>query len=192
MKPSLWREHVLPFSLTLGLLAAATLAGDYVLHRFNLVWVGRYLGIPGTLLIIGSLVYSLRKRKYISSGQPKTLLKWHEFSAWLGSLMVLLHAGIHFNAILPWLATAAMAVNVVSGMVGKVLLERSRRHVQGEREQFQLRGLSKPEVEQAVFWDAVTVDAMTQWRRVHIPIFIAFAALALGHIFSVFLFWGWV
>jgi hypothetical protein len=73
-----------------------------------------------------------------------------------------------------------------------VLLERSRRHVQGEREQFQLRGLSKPEVEQAVFWDAVTVDAMTQWRRVHIPIFIAFAALALGHIFSVFLFWGWV
>jgi hypothetical protein len=192
MQPSLWREHVLPFSLTLGLLAAATLAGDYVLHRLNLVWVGRYLGIPGTLLIIGSLVYSLRKRRHITVGNPKTLLKWHEFSAWLGSLMVLLHAGVHFNAILPWLATAAMAVNVVSGMVGKVLLERSRRHVQGEREQFQLRGLSRPEVEQAVFWDAVTVDAMTQWRRVHIPIFIAFAALALGHIFSVFLFWGWV
>jgi hypothetical protein len=191
MKPSLWREHVLPFGLILGLLATATLAGDYALHRLNLVWVGRYLGIPGTLLIIGSLVYSLRKRKHIQSGNPKTLLKWHEFGAWLGSLMVLLHAGIHFNAILPWLATAAMAVNVVSGMVGKVLLERARRHVQGEREHFQLRGLSRPEVEQAVFWDAVTVDAMTQWRRVHIPIFIAFSALALGHIFSVFLFWGW-
>ena len=86
MNRSLWRQHVLPFTLLLGLLAAATLAGDYVLHRLNLVWVGRYLGIPGTLLIIGSLVYSLRKRKYISSGQPKSLLKWHEFSAWLGSL----------------------------------------------------------------------------------------------------------
>ena len=36
------------------------------------------------------------------------------------------------------------------------------------------------QVEQAVFWDAVTLDAMTQWRRVHIPIFIAFAVLALG------------
>jgi hypothetical protein len=44
--------------------------------------------------------------------------------------MVLIHAGIHFNALLPWLATVAMAVNVVSGMVGKLLLERSRRHVQ--------------------------------------------------------------
>jgi len=192
MKISLWRQHVLPFTLLLGLLAAATLAGDYVLHRLNLVWVGRYMGIPGTLLIMGSLYYSLRKRKYVTAGDPQTLLKMHEFSAWLGSLMVLIHAGVHFNAILPWLATVAMGVNVVSGMVGKMLLSRSRRHVQSERERFQLRGLSRPEVEQAVFWDAVTLDAMAQWRKVHIPIFIVFAVLALGHIVSIFLFWGWV
>ncbi len=192
MKTSLWRRHVVPFILLLGLLAAATLAGDYALHRLNLIWVGRYLGIPGTLLIAGSLVYSMRKRKYITSGDPKFLLKLHEFSAWLGSLMVLIHAGVHFNTLLPWLATVAMAVNVVSGLVGKILLERSRRHVQGQREHFQLRGLSRPEVEQAVFWDAVTVDAMTRWRKVHIPIFIVFTVLALGHIFSIFLFWAWV
>lgn len=192
MKLSLWRKHVLPFSMLLGLLLAITLAGDYALHRFNLVWVGRYLGIPGTLLIIGSLVYSMRKRKYITAGDSKSLLKLHEFTAWLGSVMVLIHAGVHFNALLPWLATAAMAVNVVSGMVGKLLLDRSRRHVQGQREHFQLRGLSRPEVEQAVFWDAVTVEAMTQWRKVHIPIFMVFTVLALGHIFSVFLFWGWL
>ena len=192
MKSSLWREHVLPFTLLLGLVAAATLAGDYVLHRFNLVWVGRYLGIPGTLLIIGSLYYSLRKRKYVSTGDPKLLLKMHEFGTWLGSLMVLIHAGVHFNAILPWMATVAMGVNVISGMVGKMLLGRSRQHVQGEREHFQLRGLSKADVEQAVFWDAVALGAMTQWRKVHIPIFVVFAVLALGHIVSIFLFWGWI
>ncbi len=192
MATSLWRQHILPFTLLLGLLAAATLAGDYLLHRLNLVWVGRYLGIPGTILIIGSLVYSLRKRKFITAGNPKTLLTLHEFGAWLGSLMVLIHAGIHFNAILPWLATLAMGVNVISGMVGKLLLKRSRLHVQGQREHFQLRGVSRTEVEQAVFWDAVTLDAMTQWRKVHIPIFIVFAVLSLGHIISVFLFWGWI
>ena len=192
MKNSLWREHVLPFTLLLGLLAAATLAGDYLLHSLDLVWVGRYLGIPGTLLIIGSLYYSLRKRKYVTKGNPKILLKFHEFGTWLGSLMVLIHAGIHFNAILPWLATVAMGVNVVSGLVGKMLLSRSRQHVQQERTQFQLRGLSKTEVEKAVFWDAVALDAMAQWRKVHIPIFIVFAVLALGHIVSIFLFWGWV
>jgi len=192
MNTSLWRQHVLPFTLLLGLLAAATLLGDYLLHQMNLVWIGRYLGIPGTLLIIGSLVYSLRKRKYMASGNPKSWLRFHEFSAWLGSLMILIHAGVHFNAILPWLATAAMAVNVVSGLVGKFLLDQSRRHVQGQRDHFQLRGLSRPEVEQAVFWDAVSLDNMTKWRKVHIPIFIAFAVLSLGHIISIFLFWGWI
>ena len=188
---SLWRRHVLPFTALLVLLAAATLAGDYLLHRLNLVWVGRYLGIPGTLLIIGSLVYSLRKRKYIASGNPKTLLTLHEIGTWVGSLMVLIHAGIHFNAILPWLATVAMGVNVISGMVGKMLLGRSREHVLGQRDHYQLRGLSKAEVERAVFWDAVTLDAMTKWRKVHIPIFIVFTVLALGHIISIFLFWEW-
>ena len=192
MDKSLWREHILPFSLVLGVLAAATLAGDYLLHWFKLVWVGRYLGIAGSLLIIGSLYYSLRKRNHVRSGDPKTLLKMHEFSAWLGSLMVLIHAGVHFNAILPWLATVAMSVNVVSGMVGKMLLHRARQHVQGQRNQFQTLGMPKPEMEQALFWDAVTVGAMAQWRKVHIPIFIVFAVLALGHILSVFLFWGWV
>lgn len=192
MTTSLWRQHVLPFTLLLGLLAAATLVGDYFLHRLNLVWVGRYLGIPGTLLIIASLMYSLRKRKVITAGNPKSLLNLHELGAWLGSLMVLLHAGIHFNAILPWLATVAMGVNVISGMVGKMLLDRSRRHVQAQREQFQLRGLSRPEVEQSVFWDAVMLDVMTKWRKVHIPIFIVFAVLSLGHIISIFLFWGWI
>ena len=192
MTNSLWRQHVLPFSFILGLLAVITLLSDYLLHFLNLVWVGRYLGIPGAILIIGSLVYSLRKRKYITSGTPKSLLTIHEFMAWLGSLLVLIHAGIHFNAILPWLATVAMSVNVVSGMVGKFLLDRSRRHLQEQRQDFQQRGLQEPEVEQAVFWDAITVNAMTQWRKIHIPIFIVFAVLALGHIVSIFLFWGWV
>ena len=192
MTTSLWRQHILPFCLLLGLLAVVTLAGDYLLHRLNLVWVGRYLGIPGIVLIIISLIYSLRKRKVITAGNPKSLLTFHEFTAWLGSLLVLIHAGIHFNAILPWLATVAMSVNVVSGLVGKLLLDQSRRHVQGERENLQLRGFSRFKVEQALFWDAVTLDAMTKWRKVHIPIFIVFVILALGHIISIFLFWGWV
>ncbi|MBS4018354.1 hypothetical protein [Azonexus hydrophilus] len=191
MTNTLWRNHILPFTLLVGLLAAATLLGDYLLHRFDLVWVGRYLGIPGTLLIIGSLLYSLRKRKMITAGNVKSWLSMHEIGTWLGSLMVLLHAGIHFNAILPWLATLAMGINVISGMVGKLLLARSREHVIGQREHYQLRGMAKEEIERAVFWDAVTLDAMSRWRKIHIPIFIAFAVLALGHIISIFLFWGW-
>lgn len=191
MDKSVWRRQILPFALLLGLLFGAALLGDFLLHRYNLVWVGRYLGIPGTLLIVGSLLYSMRKRKLLQRGDLRTYLSAHEVAAWLGSLMVLIHAGIHFSDILPWLATIAMGVNVISGMVGKMLLDRSRRQIQSQRDHYQLRGLSRVEVEQAVFWDAVTIDAMARWRKVHIPIFIAFAVLGLGHIVSIFMFWGW-
>jgi hypothetical protein len=188
---SLWREHIMPFIIMVGLLALATLASDYFLHRLDLVWIGRYLGIPGTLLIIASLTYSLRKRKFIKSGNPKTLLSLHEFGTWLGSLMVLIHAGIHFNTWLPWLATVAMGVNVISGMIGKLLLSRSQGFVKNRRQKLQEEGFSSELIEQRLFWDAVMVDAMKKWRIVHIPIFIIFAFLALGHIISIFLFWGW-
>ena len=38
----------------------------------------------------------------------------HELLAWLGSLLVLVlvHAGVHFNAIHGWLAVWAMLINV--------------------------------------------------------------------------------
>ena len=176
----------------LGLLALATLAGDYVLHQFHLVWVGRYMGIPGTLLILGSLYYSARKRKWVKTGDPQTLLKLHEMGTWLGSAMVLIHSGVHFNAILPWLATFAMGINVVSGLVGKLLLKQSKQYVQNERAVFEAEGLSAIEIERSMYWDSLAIKAMTQWRKVHIPIFIVFAVLALGHIFSIFLFWEWV
>lgn len=192
MTTSLWREHIAPFTLLVGLLALATLVGDYLLHRLDLVWIGRYLGILGTLLIIASFTYSLRKHKYIATGNPRTLLSLHEFCAWLGSLLVLLHAGVHFNAILPWLAIVAMGVNVISGLVGKLLLARSRNYVRGERESLQERGLSPADIEKSMFWDKLALDVMAKWRKIHIPIFIVFITLSMAHIISIFLFWGWI
>lgn len=191
MEKSLLRHEVVPFLKLFTLLIAATTAGDFVLHLFDLVWVGRYLGIPGTILILLSFPYSLRKRKVITFGSPGFLLRMHEVFAWLGALMILVHAGIHFTAILPWLALVAMLVNVISGMVGRYLLNRSRRHLATMQEEYRRRGISETEAEKALFWDAVTFDLMAKWRVVHIPISIAFATLAVGHIVSIFLFWGW-
>lgn len=191
MNSSLWKSHILPFAFLLGLLAAVTLAGDYFLHRLDLVWVGRYLGILGTLLIICALYYSARKRKWVSKGNPKTLIRLHEFGTWLGSAMVLIHSGIHINAVLPWLATAAMSAIVVSGLVGKILLKQSQQHVKDKRGFFEQQCQSQVDIERAMYWDALALKAMMQWRKVHIPIFLIFATLALGHIFSIFLFWRW-
>lgn len=47
-------REVLPFLASFAALALLALALDGLLHLFDLLWVGRWLGIPGTLLIIGS------------------------------------------------------------------------------------------------------------------------------------------
>ena len=191
MERSLVREEVLPFAALLGSLVIATVIADALLHQLGLVWIGRYLGIPGTIFILLSFFYSLRKRKLISVGKPKTLLNLHQVFAWLGALMILVHAGIHVYAILPWLALVAMLVNVISGMTGKYLLDRSRRFLAQKKDAYVARGLSGEAIEKEMFWDATAVDLMKKWRAVHFPITLAFAVLGLAHILSIFLFWQW-
>lgn len=191
MKANLLSREVLPFYLSLIALAIVTLLLDALLHWLDAVWVGRYLGIPGTLLILGSFGYSLRKRKVIAWGNPATLLRWHERMAWAGSLLVLVHAGIHFNAILAWLAVWAMLINVASGLTGKFLLQRSRKRLEDARQRLRQRGLSKEALDERMHLDSLTFDVVKQWRAVHFPITLAFGVLALAHIVAVFLFWGW-
>jgi UPF0716 family protein affecting phage T7 exclusion len=191
MRARLFSREVLPFYLSLLALAVATSLCDAVLHLLNAVWVGRWLGIPGTLLILGSLGYSLRKRKLISLGQPARLLRLHEYMAWAGSLLVLVHSGIHFNSILGWLAVWAMLINVASGLTGKYLLDRSRHRLEEARQKMRATGLSVEQLAEHTYWDSLTFDAVKQWRTVHFPITLAFAVLALAHIVAVLLFWGW-
>lgn len=191
MNRSLIRHEALPLLLLFLALILATLAADALLHRLQLAWIGRYLGIPGTLLILLSMRYSLRKHGLLHRGEPRRLLRQHEVLAWLGSLLVLVHAGIHFRAILPWLATLAMLVNVLSGLTGKFLLARSRRHVEERRSRLAGRGLPEDQIDAKLYWDAVTLEAMAHWRSVHFPIALAFAVLALAHVLSIFLYWGW-
>ena len=184
-------REVAPFYLSLIALGAAALLCDAALHLLDAVWVGRWLGIPGTLLILASLTYSLRKRKLIRSGQPARLLRLHENMAWAGSLLVLVHAGIHFNSILGWLAIWAMLINVASGLTGKFLLGRAQRRLEAARQEMRDQGLSPEQLAERTYWDSLTFDAVKQWRAVHFPITLAFAVLALAHIVAEFLFWSW-
>ncbi len=191
MRANLITRQVLPSLLAFSALVAGALLIDAALHLLNAVWIGRYLGIPGTLLIILSFGYSLRKRKLISTGHPAQLLRWHERMAWLGSLMVLVHAGIHFNAILGWLAVAAMLVNVGSGLTGKFLLDRSRKKLEEAKQRMHQQGITPEALDNKMYWDSLTFDVVKQWRAVHFPITLAFVVLALAHIIAIALFWGW-
>lgn len=191
LQARLLRHEVLPFALYMVALIASTLVIDAALHLLNIVWIGRWLGIPGVLLILASFGYSMRKRKLILKGHPATLLRWHEGLAWAGSLLVLVHAGIHFNALLGWLAVGAMLINVGSGLTGKFLIARSRRRLDEARQRMRDQGLPADELADRTYWDSLTFDAVKQWRVIHFPITLAFGVLGVAHIIATFLFWGW-
>lgn len=190
MNARLLTREVLPLLLALLGLLAAALAADALLHAAGWVAVGRYLGIPGVLLVVASFIYSLRKRKLINAGSPVKLLRWHEGLAWAGSLLVLVHAGLHFNAWLAWLALLAMLVNIASGLAGKYLLDRARRHIAQARLQMQQAGVAAEVADERLQWDTLTYEALRQWRVVHLPIALAFATLGLAHIVASLLFWS--
>jgi len=188
---SLISREVLPFAAWLLALALAALLVDAALHVFDQVWVGRWLGIPGVALILASLHYSLRKRKIVTRGNPVTLLRRHEIMAWAGSLLVLVHAGIHFNAVLAWLALLAMLVNVASGLTGKYLLARARTRLVDARGRLAANGLDAATIEERLHRDSLTMDLVRKWRVVHVPITLAFAVQATAHLVATALFWDW-
>ncbi len=188
---SLLSREVVPFYLSLLALAAATLAIDAALHLLDLVWVGKWLGIPGLALICGSFAYSLRKRNLISSGQPVSLLRMHERMAWAGSLLILVHAGIHFNAWLGWMAVWAMLLNVASGLTGKYLLRRARLRLASTTERLRGQGLDGTALEERLHWDSLTYNTVKQWKVLHVPVTLAFTVLATAHVLSSLIFWRW-
>lgn len=184
MTRSVFTRYVLPFLQWFALMILIAIVIDYFFHRYQLVSVGRYLGYFGTFTILASFIYSLRKRKIIEYGSPKKLLLIHEYMAWGGSIMILVHAGIHFNALLPWLAVLMLLIAVASGLVGKFLLKKANETLNEKRKALIQSGISKEEAEQKLFFDAVTVDLMKKWRIVHLPITLLLGLLALMHIIS--------
>jgi hypothetical protein len=184
MHRSLLIRQILPAVLLYLGLIAATIVFDAVLHRAGLVWIGLYFGPVGTLLISLSFVYSLRKRKKITVGQPKKLLQMHETLSWVGALLVLVHAGVHVNALIPWFAVVSMLVVVASGLTGSVLVKRATEIVRAKR------APAEQGADNTVL-DAVTLDIMKKWRLAHMPINAVFLAFFVLHLISAAVFWHW-
>lgn len=169
-----------------------TIAFDVALHELRLQYVERYLGIAGTALVALSFLYSLRKRKLIRFGSIKHFLAFHEVCAWTGALLILVHSGTHFNGLLAWLATLAMFVAVISGLTGRVVLQRARKQLAQRREFFIRQGKTADEAEKDVLWEALAVDAMAKWRLAHLPVMWAVCVLAGLHIMVALMFWAWL
>ena len=173
------------------LVVLGAVALDGILHLLGHPEWGRYLGYWGSGLILVSFLHSARKRKKITFGRAPLFLRLHEFLAWLGATMILVHGGIHFNALLPWLTLTAMLVTVASGLTGKFLLKKSKAIVAERKKSLISEGMGDEELRDRLYWDALVVGLMQKWRKVHVPITMAFGLLFFLHVASVMIFWRW-
>lgn len=177
MRSSLLRALVPAILLWASLVAAALLC-DLALHTLGLAEVGRWLGPVGTALVALSFLYSLKKRRQLAAGTPQQWLRFHEVLGWAGTLLVLVHAGIHVGALLPWAALVAMLVVVASGLTGSVLLKRALAELRAQP--------GTPSV-----LDAAMVDVMKRWRAVHLPLNAVFVTLSALHVVAALALRGW-
>jgi len=173
------------------LVVIGALAIDGALHLAGRPDLGRYFGYWGTGLLIVSFAYSARKRRLFSFGRPPVFLRIHEFLAWFGAMLILVHGGIHYNGLLAWLAMGMMLVNVASGLTGKFLFGKSKAVLSEKKKSLAEGGLSADAVEDRLYWDSLVVGLMQKWRKVHLPITAAFVFLASLHVASVLMFWRW-
>ena len=183
-------QRTLPLTISYLLLIIAGISLDYLLHIANLVWIGRYLGIAGTIFLALSFGYSARKKKLIKNGALKFFLKLHCNTGWIGTLMILVHSGIHFNAILPWAATLLMMVVTASGHIGQYLLRKVKEEVKMNMKQLGINASADDEMEQQHYWDSLTIKTLEQWRTVHMPMVSILVSLTVTHILSIFFFWN--
>ena len=184
-------KKILPFVLIYAVLIASAAILHFYMHSSGLKWTLRYLGIAGSVLIILSFVYSLRKRKVINFGKAKSLLQIHELLAWVGALLILLHAGFEFDAVIPRMAVFAMLIVVASGLTGKYLLKQVRESIKTRRAELKVKNLPEDEIDKELFALSLVADKMQMWRNIHIPLTVIFAAFALLHIITILLFWRW-
>jgi hypothetical protein len=184
------REALTNLALFLLVILGA-IALDGILHLLGRPEWGRYFGYLGTALIVLSFLHSARKRGRFQIGRAPFFLRLHEFLAWLGAMLIVVHGGIHFNGLLPWLAMLAMLVTVASGLTGKFLLRKSKAIVTERRKSLIEQGLEKEALEEKLYWDSLVISLMQKWRKVHLPITTTFGLLALLHVASVMIFWRW-
>jgi len=183
-------QRTLPLSISYLLLIIAAITLDYLLHVTHLAWIGRYMGIAGTAFLIFSFGYSARKNKLVKNGTLKFFLRLHCNAGWIGTLMILIHSGIHFNAILPWLATALMLIVTASGHVGQYLLKKVKDEVKMKTQQLGIT-VTDQNLDPQLYWDTLTVKTLEKWRTIHMPMVSVLMALTLVHILSIALFSNW-
>lgn len=182
--------------LTLLLLAIAVgLVAEVLLtaspdRPFGHTQPGHALGWVGLALILLVFPYSYYKRHGPKPGWPRGWFRLHMAAGIVGPLVIVIHSGAHFHALVPVLAITAMGVVVLSGLIGQAVHYLALRTLQEERRRLMDEGLEQDAIEERLHAMVVQEEAFRLWQMIHAPLTLTFLALVVLHVIGAVYFGG--
>ena len=108
----------------------------------------------------------------------------------LGPLLIFLHSGAHYHALVPVLAMVSMVIVVLSGIVGQAVHAVAVRALNDQRRRFQQEGLSEHDIDSKLHSMASQEEAFRIWQAIHAPMTLMFVALTALHVVGALFFAG--
>lgn len=151
---------------------------------------GHIVGWAGLAVTLLVFVYPIRKRAAHSRRWPRGWFRVHMVAGVLGPLLIFVHSGAHYHALVPILAMGSMVIVVVSGIVGQLVHAVSLRALNDERRQLQHQGWSEPDIDARLHRMASQEEAFRLWQAIHAPMTLLFLAFTILHVVGALFFAG--
>ena len=146
-----------------------------------------WVGLAVTLLVF---VYPLRKRISPARRWPRCWFRVHMVAGVLGPLLIFLHSGAHYHALVPILAMLSMVTVVLSGIIGQAVHAFSLSMLNDQRRRLQHEGLSDHEIDAQLHGMASQEEAFRIWQAIHAPMTLMFLVLTVLHVAGALFFAG--
>lgn len=168
---------------------AGTICGAlYLEHLIDAIGLSSYkhiVGIIGSVMIMASISYSLRKRHiFFSSGSLAGWRTVHEWLTIVGGFMVFVHGGLYTHAFVPVAAAVTMLISIASGLLGRYLFLMTHDYLLSKRDELIKQGLNEKAADEELQSLIIAHNIMKYWRTVHVPIVTSLAVTTILHVVS--------
>ena len=157
---------------------------------FGHTQLGHLLGWIGLMIMLLVFGYSIKKRARGKTGWPKAWFWVHQAAGVLAPLLIVIHAGPHFHALVPSLTLTAMVIVALSGLTGIFVHRKALALLNTQRKQLLDQGLSRQEAEERLSLLAAEEAGFRVWQLIHVPAVALFLVLVIAHIGGALYFGG--
>ncbi|HJR76910.1 MAG TPA: hypothetical protein VJ805_08045 [Nitrospiraceae bacterium] len=153
---------------------------------------GRAVGWTGLGVTLLVFVYPYRKKTAPERRWPRGWFRVHMTAGVIGPLLIFLHSGAHYHALVPVLAMLAMVSVVLSGIIGQAVHAYVVRTLHEEHHRLRQKGLSDDDIDLQLHAMASREETFRLWQAIHAPMTVAFLLLSALHVAGALFFGGLV